>query len=293
MPYKCCTCKEQVDEVIKPIILDELCNSIKLNDLIKKINREKELDAKLLLSMNRFQKLVVENLPKVVVDKSLESQDSVVEESENKPKRIVLDSSSNSDSSSSESEDITPMDTSKFVVVYSRGKSLSHSERRGKTKVKKPPKSIKSGTFMFLPYIFKDKKAKRNQDPLIEVAKSLQRSRFINKNGHFHVLEDQYNARINMITKKTSKQIIGALESAKQGLENLKIYNKKETLEISAKEDGEWILVRSKKQPSQTNTNNIDDLLEEITNRWMSTLTIEKRKCNDDDEDDSTSKKKK
>jgi hypothetical protein len=96
-----------------------------------------------------------------------------------------------------------------------------------------------------------------------------------------------------MITPKTSNQVTEALEKAKQGLENLTIRNQKESMILSEKQEGEWILVRSKKPLNQTNTANIDQLLDDLTNRWETCLQIKKRKSDEADNSDDSNQKRK
>jgi hypothetical protein len=95
-----------------------------------------------------------------------------------------------------------------------------------------------------------------------------------------------------MITKKTNQQVTEALENAKKGLDKLTIHNKKQTMKMSEKQDGEWILVRSKKPEKQKKSTNIDKALEDLTSRWESCLTISKRERDERDDSSHWSRKK-
>ncbi|CAF0839366.1 unnamed protein product [Adineta ricciae] len=271
MPFKCCTCREEVHEIPKPVILANAGDLPELNNLIEKVNREKDTDVKLLLSLNRFQDLIVEAQSTVSLETSVNTTNDDDNSSESKPKRIVFSSSDENDSSS-ESED----------MVLEPPRTNRKSRQPAKSRKSKPAKQIKSGVFVYLPYEFKNAKAKGNADVLTEIAKSMQKKRFINKNGHFPILEREYNACISMITKKTSQGVTDAFETAKRGLENLKIHNRDASLQMAENQDGEWVLIRAKKASDSTNGDNIDQLLDEITSRWASSLKIEKRKTNDE-----------
>ena len=206
---------------------------------------------------------------KVVLRQS--SSDSSSSDSDNdSPKKrqtkLVLRRSSSQSNSSLDLDDVIPMETSKPIV------------KRGKQQNQKKSKPIKNGTFLFLPYTSKGKTASNKTDSLLEVAKALQRNRFIGRNGHIALLQKQYDVHINMITRKTSKQITEALENAKQGFENLKICNQNESIAMADKQEGEWVLIRSKKPQKETKTDNFEQLLDDLTNRWETCLTIKKRK---------------
>jgi hypothetical protein len=257
MPKGCCTCQDDNKEIPEPVIMKDDNQSPKFKELIERVNREKQTNPNLILSLNRFEKLIEQNrttAPALPVPKRAASTGS--------------SSSSNGSSSSSDSEDITPMDISKpsFRTVNRKG-----------IKVSKPAKPIKTGTFVFLPYKSEGRKTRNSSDPLLNVAKEMQRNRFINRSGHINLIEEQYDVRINMITSKTSQIVIDALENAKKGLDKLTIHNKKQTMEMSEKQDGEWVLLRSKKPEKKTKSTNIEQALEDLTSRWESCLTITKR----------------
>jgi hypothetical protein len=174
---------------------------------------------------------------------------------------------SSSNDSSSESGSRSPMDTGRPIF--------------GK-KAKKP---LKNGTFLFLPYKFDDKPT---DDSLLVVAKNLQRGRFIGRNRYIASLEKQHNVCVNMITSKTTEQIARTLQNAKAGIGNVKIHNQND---VSKEENGEWILVRQKKEMGkQADTTDFEELLDELKNRWDRFLKIKKRK-NDGTSEDSPRKK--
>jgi hypothetical protein len=265
MPNRCCTCHDENKDIMESVMMKEENQCTKLKNLIERVNREKQTNPKLILSLNRFENLIEQNRGPAPV---LSVQ-----------KRAPSSSSSEDSSSSSDSEDTIPMEISKPSV----------RDR------KKPPKPIKNGTFLFLPYETKSKTTRKDSNSLLDVAKTLQRNRFIGRLGHIGLLEKQYDVRINMITPKTSQQVTEALENAKKGLDKLTIHNKNQTMKMSEKKDGEWILIRSKKPQKQTNsTTNIEKALEDLTSKWESCLTITKRE-NDESHDSShlTIKKRK
>ncbi|CAF1162875.1 unnamed protein product [Adineta steineri] len=271
MPRKCCTCN---DEIIKHAIVKDKNKLDILKNLIERINREKQPNPKLILSLVRFQNLIEENrtplavLPveeKTTIDESHPDSTSSSFKTQIKPIKIHWDLSSSS-------KDTTPMETSKSAVIRKQDKKCS-----------KRSKSIKCGTFLFLPYTFEGKTARKKSDSLVDVAKVLQRNRFIGPDGHVAILEKQYDVRINMITPKTSEQITDALENAKKGLENLTIHNQNKSIEMSKQKEGEWVLVRPKKPKDQINTADFEKVLDDLTDRWERSLKVEKRKCDKTD----------
>jgi hypothetical protein len=311
MPSKCCTCNDESKETIEPVVMKEENQLIKLKNLIERVNREKQSNSKLILSLNRFEHLIEENrssapVPSEIVSVHNREKVSALSDdstsSADYEEQAVVSSSSDDSCSSSDSEDDLPRkhQTKPIKVVFKSSSCTSSSPDVTPMEVSKPSvrsgkkqKPIKNGTFLFLPYTFEGKAARNKTDSLLEVAKKLQRSRFIGRNGHAGMLEKQYDVRINMITPKTSKQVTEALEKAKQGLENLTIRNRKESMILSEKQEGEWVLVRSKKPLNQTNTADIDQLLDDLTNRWETCLQIKKRKCDEaDNSDDSNHKRK-
>jgi hypothetical protein len=298
MPNKCCTCNDENKETIEPVIMKEENQFIKLKDLIERVNREKQTNPKLILSLNRFENLINEHrgpppllseslsIPKQKKNHSSSDSDSEDEskiKNSIKTRMIVDSSSSDGSSSSSDDEDITPMEITKSVVR--RG-------RQQNQKVQKPSKPIKNGTFLFLPYYTKTSMKGKKPDPLVDVAKTLLLNRFIGRNGHIASLEKQYGVRINMITPKTSKQVMNALEDAKKGLQKLTIRNQNGSSTVPESQEGEWVLVRSKKPQKQTNTTDFEQALDDLTNRWESCLHIKKRNGDEaDNSDDSTRKR--
>jgi hypothetical protein len=248
MPNKCCTCKDEIKETTEPAVMKGENQFIKLQNLIDRVHREKQTNPKLLLSLNRLEHLVEENRTPASLSSEISQQKS--------PNDSSSSSDSDDRSSSSDSEDVIPMETSKPI----KGR-----RKQPNGKVQKPAKPVKSGTFLFLPYASKGKTKGKHQDSLVDVAKKLQRNRFIGPNGYISLLEKQYDVRINMITPKTSKQGMEALENAKKGLENLTIYNPNRSVPISDKQEGEWVLVRSKKAQNQTNKVDFEQALDALT----------------------------
>jgi hypothetical protein len=290
MPSKCCTCNDENKETIKSVIMKEENQFTKLRNLNERVNREKETNPKLILSLNRFKNIIEGNQgPAPVLSESLsvpKQEESRSSSDDGSSSSGDSSSSSGDSSSSSDSEDFIPMEICNSPVRY---------RKKHYQKIYKTPKPIKNGTFLFLPYACEKKTGrKKSNSSLLDVAKELQRRRFISRNGHIAVLEKQYGVRINMITPKTSEQVIEALENAKKGLDKLTIHDKKESMRMSEKHEGEWVLIRSKKPQNQTNTANMEELLDDLTNRWENCLNIKKRKNDEaDSSDDSVHQKKK
>jgi len=255
MPSKCCTCKDIDTLTLTSVLIhdSESLYSVILKDLIDQVNRDKQTNPKLVLALNRL-----ENFIKVNRGPAPTASTTDVEMHE-------------THSHSSESEDDTSMDDW-------RTRRLPKQNKPQKT-----PKPLKNGTFLFLPYKFEYKPA---TDVLLEHAKQLQRGRFFGRNQYISSLEKQHNVRINMITSTTSEQIKQTLKNAEAGTGNVKIHNKEDLSE----ENGEWILVRQKKSKDETNTTDIETILNELKNRWDGFLKIKKRKSEEDD-DEHPSKK--
>ncbi|CAF1010540.1 unnamed protein product [Rotaria magnacalcarata] len=176
-------------------------------------------------------------------------------------------------------------------IELSNDSSSSRNSRtpveRRQSKLKAKPKKIaKTGKFVFLPYKSED----LSQETLpVDDAKRLQRGRFIGRKGYIALLETEHDVCINMITSSTSEQIAKMLQNAKKGVGNVKLHNQKH---LSEKENGEWILVRPKNSKGQIKKgiDDLEELLNEITNRWERSMKITKRKreekYDDDDDDD-------
>jgi hypothetical protein len=253
MPNKCCTCKDIDKLILISVLLNDKDKLINLKNLINQIDRDKQDNPKLVLSLNRVENFIKEN-------RSLTTNSSATDVSQ----------TTENDSSASESEEHSPMDTGKPVL---------------KKKNQKPTKPLKNGTFLFLPYNFEDKP---NCGSLLEVAKKLQRGRFIGRNGYIASLEKEHNVCINMITSKTTEQITATLKNAKEGTGNVKVHNQKD---VTDEENGEWLLVRQKKKDEEpTDATDFEALLDELKARWDSFLKIKKRK-NEEEHEDTPSKK--
>ncbi|CAF0774204.1 unnamed protein product [Rotaria sp. Silwood1] len=283
LPRQCCTCHDENSETMEQIMVAQEENElIKLKNLIERVNQEKQMNPKLILSLNILKNLIEKNRSST----SLLSESSSVEKQKRRKPTFNHSSSSSSSSSkdSSSSSSSTESSSSSSSTSSSSSSDADHKMTR---------KTIKNGTFLFLPYTFDHKTKNRNSDHLLEVAKELQRKRFIGPNGHFSILEKQYGVRINMITSKTSKQVTNALENAKKGFENLKIHNQEEAVKKSNKLEGEWILLRSKKSLNQTKLADMEQALDDLINRWENCLKVKKRTNDFEDDSDNPIQKKK
>ena len=153
---------------------------------------------------------------------------------------------------------------------------------KGSRVQKKNTKAIHSGTFLFLPYSSAEK-ASRSSDVYSEVLKTAQRGRFIGRTGHIPSLEREHHVCINMVTAKTMATVKQALEQAKNGSENFRVHTANPEILNTA---GEWILIRHKNSPKETSSADFQQVLDDLTNRWQSCLTIKKRKFGDGDGDE-------
>ena len=260
MPRRCCTCQKSEDTVLEPSKLEEGDASMrKLGQLNEQVYGVAEVKDKLIQSLVRFNHLIHANRNPPL---------STGVKSEAAPEETSPAMSIGEDSSSSSSSPEAP-----------------RKKKPQKRKHAKRSKPIKSGVFVYLPYLAKSTTQGNKPGYLMDVARKMQLSRFLGCNGHLAVLEKQYNARLNIITAKTSKEISAALENAKKGLEQLTIHKAEESLALSAKQNGEWVLVRPKQNPKSSRTSDIDQLLNELTNRWEKCLNIEKRSHSDSSEE--------
>ncbi|CAF1326015.1 unnamed protein product [Rotaria sordida] len=292
MPRQCCTCHNENEEIIEiRVITNEENELTKLKNLIERVNQEKQANPKLILSLNILENLIEKNRSSIPLSSK---PSSIKKQKRRKPSFDHSNSSSSSSSDdSSSSSSSTTSSSSLSSITSSSSSSSTTSSSSSDANHKTSMKPIKNGTFLFLPYTLDHKTKKRNSDSLLEVAKELQCKRFIGPNGHFSLLEKQYNVRINMITSNTSKQVTDALENAKKGLENLKIRNQEETMGKSENLEGEWVLIRSKKSQNQTKPDDIEQVLDDLINRWENCLKVKKRSFDkEDDSDDSIQTKK-
>ncbi|CAF4538616.1 unnamed protein product [Rotaria sp. Silwood2] len=158
IPRQCCTCHDENEETIEPIVVIKEENElIKLKNLTERVNQEKQTDSKLILSLNILKNLIEKN----------RCSTPLSSESHSIKKQKQRNLSFNRSSSSSSSKDSSPSSSST--------NSSSPSDSDHKT----PRKSIKNGTFLFLPYNFDHKAKTGRSDNLLEVAKELQRKQFI------------------------------------------------------------------------------------------------------------------
>jgi hypothetical protein len=229
------------------VLIHDNYNLKNLQNLIDQINRDKTTNPLLVLSLNRLENFIKEN------------RGPAPEISE--PKL-----------------DIYTRKNRHFDTRMDTGKRISKQQ-------KEPPKPLKSGTFVFLPYKFEEQP---KSIILLVNAKKLQRGRFIGRNKYLASIEKQHNVYINMLTITTTEQIRHTLNNAKAGIGNVKIHNQED---LTDKEDGEWILVRQKKNEDQTNTTDFEALLNELKNRWDSFLNVQKRKSERDHNEHRNKKK--
>ncbi|CAF3692714.1 unnamed protein product [Rotaria sp. Silwood1] len=255
MPRQCCTCNNLDNETLINVVIDDKDKFINLKKLINQIDRDKNINSKLSLSLNRLENIIKTNR---ILDSNLLSTSTV----DNHINKCHDDST--------ESDDDVRMDIDR--------------RRKISRKRTKSPKPLKNGEFLFLPCKF-DNNPQFTLAP--ETAKEKQRGRFIGRNGYIESLEKEHHVYINMITFKTTEQIKKTLKNAKAGVGNVKIHNQKD---LSEEQDGEWILIRQKKIEKLANTNDFQTILDELTNRWNSFLKIKKRKR--EDENDEHPKKK-
>lgn len=236
----------------------------KLKDLIERIEREKDLNPKLILSFNRFVRLIEQNRGAVVVVKPQVSAE--------KPKRM---------NSVSDLDDDDRMDTSRSGIRPAK-KSI-------KTKKSKP---VTNGTFVFLPYKSDGKNSEENADSYLILARNLQRNGFVGRRGAGVVLANKYGVKISMINTKTSDSVTQALENAKKGFDQLTIHDKKQTLPLSETQAGEWVLIQPKKSSKRSKNLKMDKVVDDLIDRWGKSFRISKRPVDDDDEDSNYSEKK-
>ncbi|CAF3766548.1 unnamed protein product [Rotaria sordida] len=245
---QCCTCNNFDNQTLTTVVIDDKNKLISLENLIDQIDRDERSDPKLILSLNRLKNFIKEYR---ILDTNILSTLTVDNEITHETK---------SESEGSKMDIGSPLCTDK-------------------TKLTKP---LKSGKFLFLPYKFENKS---NTDASLEVAKKLQRGRFIGHNGYIASLEKQHNVCINMITPKTTTQVKRTLESAKLGIGNVPIHNRTDLSEIG---NGEWILVRQKKKNrDKSNTVDFETLLDDLTDRWSIFLTIRKRKFDEESDEEN------
>ncbi|CAF2905815.1 unnamed protein product [Rotaria sp. Silwood2] len=244
MSRQCCTCNNVDNQILTTVVTDDTVKLINLKKIIDQIDRDKDSDPKLILSLNQLENFIKENR---ILDTNVLSTSIV----DNEIKLCSQDSMM----------DIDP------------------PLRTDTTKQTKP---LNNGKFIYLPYKF-DKKP--DSDALLEVAKKLQRGRFISRNGYIASLEKEHNVCINMVTPKTTKKVKKTLEIAKAGIGNVSIHNRTDLPEV---ENGEWILVRQKKKTEDKSTTvDFETLLDDLANQWTSFLKIRKRKFDEESDEEN------
>ncbi|CAF4585746.1 unnamed protein product [Rotaria magnacalcarata] len=273
MPRQCCKCNDENQQTVEPAVMKEQNELPKLKQLIERINRENQTNPKLVLSLNLLISFIEKNRSPTLVSSKQNSS-----------------SSSNSDSSTG-SEDNSPMDVSR--PIFTRGGKPGRKTLKPNRNTPKSFEKIKSGTFVFLPYVGQVKKKEKHKSCYEILANHLQLQRFMSRNGHIPQLEKQYGVRINIITKKTSKNVTEALDNAMKGFENLKIHNHLETIQNAEQKLGEWVLIRSKKPQKETKLADVQQALEDLMNLWESCLKVEKRERDDDSDSGKEVPKKK
>ncbi|CAM2725685.1 unnamed protein product [Rotaria socialis] len=262
MPRQCCKCNDENQQTVELAVMKGQNELPKLKQLIERINREKQTNPKFVLSLNLLISFIEKNRSPTLVSSKQSSS-----------------SSSNNDSSAG-SKDNSPMNVSR--PISTRGGKPGRQTCKPSRKTPESLEKIKSGTFVFLPYVGQVKKQEKRKSYYEILANHLQLQRFISRNGHIPELENQYGVRINIITKKTRRNVTQALDNAMKGFENLKIHNHLETIENAQQKLGEWVLIRSKKPQKETKSPSVQQALEDLMNRWESCLKVEKRERDDD-----------
>ncbi|CAF4514416.1 unnamed protein product [Rotaria sp. Silwood2] len=244
MPRQCCTCDNPDNQTLISVLIDDKDKLMNLKNLTDQIDRDKNNNSKLVLSLNRLENFIKEN----------------------RMSHLNLLSTSTVD------DDMNKSDDDSTVFEENQRMNTGKSKSRKETKSRRP---LKNGTFLFLPYKFVDKP---KLESLLEAAKTLQRGRFIGRNGYISSLGKQHKVCIIMVTPETSEQVKRTLQNAKAGIGKVKIHNQKNLLDI---EDGEWILVRQKQMKYQADPIDFDALLDKLKKRWERFLKIQKRKTVD------------
>jgi hypothetical protein len=319
---RCCTCQDDESTANEPsrIMLDEDYPLTGWQQLKERVNQFDADNTKLAVSLCRLENLIHTHR----IRNSLPSVQSQVRSHRKRctsrstfTSSLSFDDEDNDMSSSSMTAERCSTDDTRSglrrhrIINRSRSMSYSHSssssdfdcsaikrksnltsdrkyqQQRGKHR----PRISRSGTFIFLPYVFKNKHGRNKSDVLLTVAKDLHRQRFISSNGHLATIEKEYGASISMITSRTSQQISQELDNAKKGLSKMVIHDLDKFLAMSESHDGEWVLIRTRKMSKQTSAGNIQELLDDLMNRWETCLTINKRP-HDEDSDECKSNKK-
>ena len=246
MPRQCCTC-QGIEEFTLALVEIPDKNTLKnLQNLIDQIDRDKQNDPKLVLALNRLENFIKENRGPEL------TSTTTTTEVENRTRRRSL-SHSDDDDNNDDRMDV---------------------EVERVSQPKKPPRPLKTGIFLYLPYKFEET---FQSSVSLQLAQTLQRGRFFSREKYIQTVEDKHNVRINMITPSTSEQIKRTLENAKAGIGKVKIHNKEE---VSTEQDGEWILVREKKSEDHSEPIDLTAVLEELKGRWNGFLKVQKRKIN-------------
>ena len=288
MPSQCCTCHAKNSSPVDPVAFDESDQLVQLEKLTERVNDHKQSNAELALSLTRFRKLIHENRGPVVVlpvhDDDTELMDEHIStDGEISSSSAYSRSSSASSSCSSLDLYVPPLSrlTRPRVVrlwrpsrLLNRTHTIRRSVLQGSQKIPRPPKPIKKGTFIFLPYKCKFLDKNRITDHLMQVARAMQLSRFFSRADDLSEWETKYNASIHMLTSKSSARMNQALENAKKGLDKLTIRDRDASVATSEEQAGEWVLVRPKTMAA---SKNVDELLNDLTDRWEKCLTVEKR----------------
>lgn len=258
LPRQCCTCQDNESDTIDLVPMNENDDDyqwMKVQNVRERINKIEPKDNHLIRSFNRLEKIIREyraEIPMVTAEPNLIETNRKFRNRQRKNER------------SSSTSSLSDMESEKSESKKKEAKKNGH------------PKKIKQGTFVFLPFTRKttNKRNSGKGDSLLAVALSQQLKRFLGQKAHFGLLEKQFKMKIHVITPQTSPHINQALEDAKLGMTKLTIHNNKDALSASETEPGVWVLIRPKSAKVVEDMNNV---LEEITKRWSSCLTIEKR----------------
>lgn len=248
MPRQCCTCQDVEKLTSTSVDIPDKETLKNLKNLTDQIDRDKQKDSKLVLALNRLENFIKENRGP-----------------EPTPVPTVVENRRSPMSSDDDDDD----DDSSYEMEV---------DEETVSKPKKPAKPLKTGIFLYLPYQFEQP----FESPVsLQVAQTLQRGRFLGRHKYIQTVEEERDIQINLITPNTSEQIKRTLENAKADIGNVKIHNKEE---VSSEQDGEWILVRQKKDAEPVD---LTVVLEELKNRWNGFFKIQKRKHESDETENS------
>ena len=128
---------------------------------------------------------------------------------------------------------------------------------------------LRKASFFFMSYRSLKTQSSENGDILIEIAKDLVRTRFLESTK---AMQNSWKStgQIMLLDSDSDPRLKDALEKTIKGLRNITIHNREEAIRLSQETHGEWVLFRP--NPEAKKNYDVDAIADDLTQRWKRAL---------------------